>query len=156
MATKTPAPLDTPEFDVALSRLQINAVQRCGIKEIRVISTEYKYEGVPTNVAAGALSVVIINLGSEPHEMRIFRIRDDEPRPFTVLIGLPQDQADQVLDLVRPSPSANPGSNDAAIIKLTPGRYGVACLQPKGSTITQDGTGPLHATIGEAAEFTVQ
>jgi hypothetical protein len=155
-ATKTAAPLDTPEYDAALSRLRINSVQQCGIKEVRVISTEYRYEGVPTNLAAGALSLALINLGAEPHEMRVFRIDDGEQRPFTALIGLPQDQADKVLTLVRPTPSANPGSNDAKIVELTPGRYGVACLEPKGSTPTQDGTGPLHATLGEAVEFTVQ
>ena len=33
---------------------------------------------------------------------------------------------------------------------------GVACLKPKGSTPTQDGTGPPHATIGEIAEFIAQ
>jgi len=38
----------------------------------------------------------------------------------------------------------------------TLGRYGVACLKPKGSTPTQDGTGPPHATIGEIAEFIAQ
>jgi hypothetical protein len=156
VATKNAAAMDTPEFDAALSRLRINAVRQCGIKEVRVISTEYRYEGMPTTLAAGALSLTLINLGAEPHEMRVFRIQDGEQRPFATLIGLPQDQADDVLTLVRPTPSAKPGSNDADVMKLTPGRYGVACLQAKGATPTQDGTGPLHAALGEAVEFAVQ
>jgi hypothetical protein len=156
VATKTSTPLDTPEFDAALSRLRINSVRQCGIKEVRVISTEYRYEGMPSNLVGGAFDLTLINLGAEPHEMRVFRIQDGEQRPFATLIGLPQDQADDVLTRVEPTPSAKPGSNDADVIKLRPGRYGIACLQTQGSTPTQDGTGPLHAALGEAAEFTVQ
>lgn len=156
VATKTAAPMNTPEFEAALTRLHINTVRQCGVAEIRVTSTEYKYEGIPPTVAAGALSVSFINLGAEPHEMRVFRISDGDPRPFTVLIGLPQAQRDQELTPITPTLSANPGSTDSEIIKLPLGRYGVACLKPKGSTPTQDGTGPQHATLGEAAEFTAQ
>jgi hypothetical protein len=156
VATKSTAPLDTPEVDVALSRLRINSVRQCGIKEVRVVATEYRYEGMPQNLDAGAVDLTLINLGAEPHEMRVFRIQDGEQRPFATLIALPQDQADDVLTSLKPTPSAKPGSNDADVMKLTPGRYGVACLQAQGSTATQDGTGPLHASLGEAAEFTVR
>ena len=156
VATKTPDPMMTPEFQAALTRLHVNVVKQCGVPEIRVTSTEYKFEGIPSNVAAGALSVSFINLGAEPHEMRVFGIPDGEARPFTVLLGLPQEQQDQELTPITPTLSANPGSTDSEIIKLPLGRYGVACLKLKGSTPAQDGTGPLHATLGEAAEFTAQ
>jgi hypothetical protein len=156
VATKTAEPMNTPEFDAALTRLRINVIRQCGIRESRVTATEYKYEGIPPSVAAGALSVIFINLGAEPHEMRVFRIQDGESRPFTVLIGLPQAQRDQVLASITPTISASPGSTEAEIIKLAPGRYGVACLKPRGSTPTQDGTGPPHATLGESGEFAVQ
>jgi len=156
VSTKTSAPLDTPDFDAALSRLRINSVRQCSIKEVRVISTEYRYEGMPTNLVGGTFDLTLINLGAEPHEMRVFRIQDGEQRPFATLVGLPQDQTNDLLTLVEPTPSAKPGSNDADVIKLTPGRYGIACLQTQGSTPTADGAGPLHATLGEAAEFTVQ
>jgi hypothetical protein len=156
VATKTAAPMNTPEFEAALTRLHINTVKQCGVAEIRVTSTEYKYEGIPPTVAAGALSVSFINLGAEPHEMRVFRIPDGDSRPFTVIIGLPQAQRDQELTSIAPTFAANPGSTDSEIIKLPLGRYGVACLKPKGSTPAQDGTGPPHATLGEVAEFTAQ
>jgi len=156
VATKTAAPMNTPEFSAALTRLHVNTVSQCGVAEIRVTSTEYKYDGIPSSVAAGALSVSFINLGAEPHEMRIFRIPDGDARPFTVIIGLPQAQQDQELTAITPVPSANPGSTDTEIIKLPLGRYGVVCLKPKGSTPGQDGTGPPHATLGEVAEFTAQ
>jgi hypothetical protein len=156
VATKTAAPMNTPEFETALTRLHINTVKQCGVAEIRVTSTEYKYEGIPPTVAAGALSVNFINLGAEPHEMRVFRIPDGDSRPFTAIIGLPQAERDQELTSITPTLSANPGSTDSEIIKLPLGRYGVACLKPKGSTPTQDGTGPPHATIGEIAEFIAQ
>jgi len=154
VATKTADPMNTPEFDAALPRLHINTVRKCGLAEIRVTSTEYKYERIPPTVTAGALSINFINLGVEPHEMRIFRIPDGEHRPFTVLIGLPQAEKDQELTSITPILSGNPGTTDSEIIKLPVGRYGVACLNPKGSTPAQKGTGPPHATLGEAAEFT--
>jgi hypothetical protein len=156
VATKTPDPMTTPEFEAALTRLHVNVVKQCGIAEVRVTSTEYKFEGIRPNVAAGPLSISFINLGAETHEMRVFRIPDGDTRPFTVIVGLPQAQRDQELTPITPTLSANPGGTDSEIIKLPLGRYGVACLKPKGSTPAQDGTGPPHATLGEAAEFTAQ
>jgi hypothetical protein len=155
VAAKTTAPLDTPEFDSALTRTRINLVSQCGLREARITSTDYKYEGIPPNVAAGALAVTFINLGAEPHEMEVFRINND-PRPFKELIGLPQAERDTVLTSTESNISASPGSTATELLKLAPGRYGVACLVPQGSTAAQDGTGPPHAALGEDAEFTVQ
>ena len=156
VATKTVAPMNTPEFFAALTRFQINTVKQCAIPEIRVVATEYKYDGIPSNVAAGPLSVILINLGAEPHEMKVFRIPDGESQPFTALIGLSQAERDKLLTAITPTLSANPGSTDSEILKLAPGRYGVACFKSQGATLSQDGTGPSHASLGEEAEFTVQ
>jgi|SRR5690349_4724908 len=156
VATKSDAPMSTPEFDAALTRLRINTIKQCEIPEVRIVSTEYEYEGMPANVVAGALSVIFINLGAEPHQMSVFRIADGESRPFAQLIALPQEQRDQLLTSVMPVPSADPGSTDAEILKLAPGRYGIACLNSQGSTVAKDGTGPSHASLGETAEFAVQ
>jgi hypothetical protein len=123
--------------------------------ELRVTSTDYKYEGIPRNLASDAIVVTFINLGAEPHEMNVFQIDDSESRPFQELISLPQAERDQALTPTG-SISANPGSTDTQLIKLLPGRYAIACLNPQGSTAAQDGTGPPHATLGEAVEFNVQ
>jgi hypothetical protein len=156
VATKSDAPIITPEFDAALTRLRINTIKQCEIPEVRIISTDYEYEGMPANVVAGALSVIFINLGAETHQMSVFRIADSESRPFTQLIALPQEQRDQLLTSVMPVPSADPGSTDPEVLKLAPGRYGIACLNSQGSTVAKDGTGPSHASLGETAEFAVQ
>ena len=72
-----------------------------------------------------------------------------------VATGLPQAERDQALTPTG-SITANPGGTDNQLFKLLPGRYGIACLNPQGSTAAQDGTGPPHATLGEAVEINVQ
>ncbi len=51
--------------------------------------------------------------------------------------------------------SAAPGGTGLRFVTLTPGRYGVACFLPQGSTPDRDGTGPQHATLGQVGEFVV-
>jgi hypothetical protein len=156
VTTSTEAPLNTPEFDAALNRTRTVVTSQCLVPEIRVTSTEFKYEGMPTEVTAGALAFAQINLGAEPHEMEIFRVDDAEQRPVKDLIALPDAERALVLEAADISLSADPGDVDRKVVKLVPGRYGVACLIPQGSTDLVPGTGPAHATLGEVAEFTVR
>jgi hypothetical protein len=156
VTTSTDGPLNTPEFDAALARTQTVVTSQCLLPEIRVTSTDFKYDGMPTEVTAGALSVTLVNLGVEPHEMEIFRVDDAEQRPVKDLIALPDAERALVLTATDTTVSADPGEVDRKFLKLVPGRYGVACLIPQGSTDAVRGTGPAHATLGEVAEFTVQ
>lgn len=124
--------------------------------EVQVIAREYKYDGMPSTVPTGAFVVTLINLGAESHEMDVFQIDDDERRPFKELIVLPEAELGRAFASTESGPSADPGDTETMLLKLAPGRYGVACRIAQGTTSAQDGTGPLHATLGETAEFTVR
>jgi hypothetical protein len=116
---------------------------------------EHQYQGLPPSLAAGTVALTLINRGTEPHEMEVFSIEGDQ-RPFTELVRLPDTERTTVLDPVGTILGGDVGDVDTALLKLPPGRYGVGCFIPQGSTTAQPGTGPPHATLGEAAEFTAR
>lgn len=156
VSTSTDAPLNTPEFDASLDRTRVVVTSQCLIPEMRVTSTDFKYDGIPPEVTAGAIAVTFANLGAEPHEMEVFRIDDSEQRSAKDLVALPDAERGLVLSAVATSINADPAEVDRKFLKLVPGRYGVACLVPQGSTDDVRGTGPAHATLGEVGEFTVR
>ena len=156
VATKSEAPLETPEYDSALTRTRVTITRQCALVEVRVTATEYKYEGMPSDVPTGAFVVTLINLGAESHEMDVFQIDDSERRPFKELIALPEGERGRAVTSIVSGPNASPGDVDTMLLKLAPGRYGVACRIAQGTTSAQTGTGPLHATLGETAELTVR
>jgi uncharacterized cupredoxin-like copper-binding protein len=86
--------------------------------------------------------------------MDVYRINEGVPQPFHELALLPDAQKEVVLTSVEEI-STNPGNAETEFMSLIPGRYGVACPVPQGSTSTADGTGQPHAALGMVAEFTV-
>jgi uncharacterized cupredoxin-like copper-binding protein len=151
---KDTAAVNTEEFQAAAGRLQSYVVRNCRYTTVRVNATDYAFQGIPPTIAAGTTVFTLINRGVEPHELNLYRIDDDTPQPMAELVKLPEAQRDEVLEAII-SVSTNPGSADTVFATLTPGRYGAACLEPKGSTPEKEGAGPPHATLGMVTEFTV-
>jgi hypothetical protein len=154
VATNDEAPLNTPEFDSAASRLRAFMITECRFEQVRVTAVEYRFDGIPPTLPAGTVAFTMSNQGAEPHELDVYRINEGVPQPFPQLALLPDDQRDVVLTSVGEI-SANPGAAETEFMTLIPGRYGVACLVLQGATPAADGTGPPHAALGMVAEFTV-
>jgi len=154
VATNDEAPLNTPEYDTAASRLRAFMITECRFEQVRVTAVEYRFEGIPPALPAGTVAFTMSNQGAEPHELDVYRINEGVPQPFPELALLPDDRREIVLTSVGEI-SANPGGADTEFMTLIPGRYGVACPVPQGTTTTADGTGPPHAALGMVAEFTV-
>jgi hypothetical protein len=154
VATKDEAPLNTPEYDNAVNRLRAFMIPICGFEHVRVTALDYKFEGIPPTLPARTVAFTVSNQGAEPHELDLYRINEGFPQPFRELALLLDAQRNVVLTSVGEI-STNPGSAATEFMTLIPGRYGVACPVPQGSTPTADGTGPPHAAIGMIAEFTV-
>jgi uncharacterized cupredoxin-like copper-binding protein len=154
VATNDEAPLNTPEYDTATSRLRAFMITECRFEQVRVTAVEYRFDGIPAALPAGTVAFTMSNQGAESHELDVYRINEGVPQPFPELVLLPDDQRDVVLTSVGEI-SANPGAADTEFMTLIPGRYGVACPVPQGSTPGADGTGPPHAALGMVAEFTV-
>jgi hypothetical protein len=154
VATNDEAPLGTPEFDSAVSRLRAFMITECRFEQVRVTAAEYRFEGVPPTLPAGTVAFTMSNQGAETHELDVYRINEGVPQPFPELVVLPDDRRDVLLTSVGEI-STNPGATDTEFMTLIPGRYGIACPVPQGTTPEADGTGPPHATLGMVAEFTV-
>ncbi|TWF79014.1 hypothetical protein FHX44_114940 [Pseudonocardia hierapolitana] len=154
VATNDEAPLNTPEYDTAASRLRAFMITECRFEQVRVTAVEYRFDGIPPALPAGTVAFTMSNQGAETHELDVYRINEGVPQPFPELVLLPDDQRDVVLTSVGEI-SASPGAADTEFMTLIPGRYGVACPVPQGTTPTADGTGPPHAALGMVAEFAV-
>jgi hypothetical protein len=154
VATNDEAPLNTPEYDTAASRLRAFMITECRFEQVRVTAVEYRFDGIPPALPAGTVAFTMSNQGAESHELDVYRINEGVPQPFPELVLLPDDQRGVVLTSVGEI-SANPGAADTEFMTLIPGRYGVACPVPQGTTQAADGTGPPHAALGMVAEFTV-
>jgi len=146
--------IETDEFESATDRLQAYIVRECGYPVVRVFATEYAYQGIPPTLAQGTAVFILVNQGVEPHELTVYRIDDDVQQPMTEIVTLPDAQRAAILDDAA-SVFANPASDDTEFVALIPGRYGVACFEPRGSTADRLGTGPPHALSGMVTEFTV-
>jgi uncharacterized cupredoxin-like copper-binding protein len=151
---KDVAAVSTDDFQAAVDRLQSYVVRSCGYPVVRVNAADYAFSGIPPTLAAGTTVFTLTDGGTEPHELDVYRLDDDTPQPMAELVKLPEAQRNEVLQGVA-SISVNPGSSEMVFTTLTPGRYGVACFEPKGSTPEKEGTGPPHATLGMVGEFTV-
>jgi hypothetical protein len=154
VATHDEAPLKTPEYETAVNRLRTFMISECGFEQVRVTALDYRFEGIPSALPAGTVAFTLSDQGAEPHDLDVYRINEGVPQPFQELALLPKEQKDVVLTEVE-GISTNPGDAETEFMTLIPGRYGVACLVPQGSTPTADGTGPPHAALGMIAEFTV-
>jgi hypothetical protein len=154
VATRDEAAIQTPEYNAALDRLGAFMISECGFEEVRVTALDHRYEGLPPALPAGTVAFTLSNQGAEPHDLDVYRIHDGVSQPFQQLAQLPDEQMDFVLTAVEEITSS-PGNAETEFLTLIPGRYGVECPVPLGSTATADGTGPPHYELGQIAEFTV-
>jgi hypothetical protein len=113
---------------------------------IEVQAEEYKFGGVPDTLPAGEVTFALENVGEEPHELGLVRIKGD--RSAEELVSLPQKQSQKFIENVG-STFAQPGQEGEPLTAdLEAGRYGYACF-----VTTEDGT--PHAALGMFGEFTV-
>lgn len=154
VATTSEAPVETPEYVDAVARLRTVMIAECGFRQVRVTAVEHQFQGLPPILPAGTVGFTLANQGAQVHELDVYRINEGVPQPFPELVVLPDEQRTVALTEVGRI-SAEPGDADTGFMTLIPGRYGVACLVPDGSTPTAEGTGPPHAALGMVAEFTV-
>jgi hypothetical protein len=154
VATNDEAPLETPEYVDAVARLRTVMIAQCGFRQVRVTAVEHQFQGIPPTLPAGTVAFTLANQGAQSHELDVYRIDEGVPQTFPEIVVLPDEQREAALtDVGRIS--TDPGHADTGFMTLVPGRYGVTCLVPEGSTPAAEGIGPPHATLGMVAEFTV-
>jgi hypothetical protein len=116
---------------------------QAGPTEVQVQSEEYKFGGVPGTLSAGETTFALENVGQEPHEFGLVRIKSDHT--VDELIQMGEAASKHIQDVGRAF--ARPGKSDTLDVTLKAGRYGYACF-----VVTK---GTPHAAEGMYAGFTV-
>jgi uncharacterized cupredoxin-like copper-binding protein len=118
---------------------------QAGPTEVEVQSEEYKFGGVPGTLPAGETTFALENVGQEPHEFGLVRIKTDHS--VEELIQMPPSESEKLISDVG-STFAKPGRESSFQADLASGRYGYACF-----VTTKDGE--PHAVLGMYGGFTV-
>ncbi len=157
-ATAAPVMAQSPSVPAAAPSAAVSAGPA-----ITVVAHEYRFEGLPTSVPAGA-TITLDNQGSEVHEIVIVRRNDGATQTWDELLAMPQEQAFQYITPVGQL-MAGPGTTaDGSIVLAQEGAYFALCFVPQGTTSMPDasaaaqpsaGTGTPHFMLGMRQEFTV-
>ena len=115
-----------------------------GPSKVQVQSEEYKFGGVPGTLPAGETTFVLENVGEEPHEFGLVRIKTDVEE----LIQMPPSESEKLISDVGGT-FAKPGEESSFQADLAAGSYGYACFVE-----TKDGE--PHALLGMYGGFTVE
>jgi plastocyanin len=143
---------------------------------VEVTAVDYKFEGLPATVKAGTKLTMTNGSTDEAHELVAIRLPDDEKRPVSELITLPDEELGEI---VSTEPAAvliaGPGDDAMAVVGdgtlEEAGRYAIVCFIPVGADpaeilappsddatppAEEEPSGPPHASQGMYAELTVE
>ena len=141
-----------------------------------VTAADYSFKNLPKSVDAGTTLTLKNSSTKELHEMVVIRLKDDEKRPVSQLVALPEAEGEQAfagqpaMVLIAP-PNGGEVIKAVGTGKLTEkGRYAVICAIPLGADpaaylaaaqAATDGPpnvagGPPHLTQGMFGEITVK
>ena len=147
---------------------------------VTVEARDYEFVDLPTSVPAGTKFSLNNTSEAELHEFVAIRIPDEETRPVSELVALPEEEVDKIFGSTEPATVilAMPGQTDTPGAVLgdgtisEAGRYAVVCFIPTGVDPEAYATaepgpdggppsipgadGPPHAAQGMFAELTVQ
>ena len=136
---------------------------------LEVTAVDWAFEGVPESVEAGT-RLSLVNEGDEPHELVAFRIPDDETRPVSEIVALPEEELGPIFGAGEPAAVilAATGTTDppGAVVgdgtRTEAGRYAIVCFLPVGaddSVLESEGPpesdAPPHVSQGMFAELVV-
>lgn len=105
---------------------------------VTITGVDYAYENVPESIAAGSQIVLDNASDGEVHEILAFRLPDDEERPVSELVQLPEEElqalftAEPIVALAPPGQDSTSVPTPPAVLE-EPGRYGFFCFIPTGA-----------------------
>ena len=142
-----------------------------GAETIEVTAVDYAFQGLSDTVETGTMVTLVNESDVEAHELVAIRLPDDETRPVSELIQLPDEE---IPEIVNTEPTmvliSAPGEEGMAVVGdgtfTEPGRYAVFCFIPVGADPAvvldpmaegpPEGEAPPHAAQGMFAEVTVE
>lgn len=145
---------------------------------VTVTGVDYAFQGLPAEVTAGTKVAFVNASPKEVHEFVAIRIPDNERRPVSELVRLPENELQGIFESGPPAAVLVAGPNRAPAMPAVgdgtlsqPGRYTVVCFIPTGADPAKyfeavqkagpDGPpdvegGPPHAVNGMFAEVRVR
>jgi hypothetical protein len=155
-------PTTDPEFQRTLNVIDEYRFNSCGYQTADVTTTEYDFVGLPKTFTPGPVAVKLTNTGAEIHEMAAIRLKTKDS--VKKVLGLSAKDQQKRAENVGAA-FVQQGETDFFILDFSkPGRYGVACFLPVGSTSQKEadkkshehGGGTPHWKKGMYASITVQ
>lgn len=141
---------------------------------VEVTAVNYAFEGVPETVETGTELTLTNASTDELHELVLVRLPDDEQRPVSELVQLPEAEVEPIMAGLKGVSVAPPESDgmvvEGALVADEPGRYALLCFVPTGADPQEfmdaaaeaeggppevEG-GPPHVAHGMFAELTVE
>ena len=156
------ASFESPEFAAAQGTVDPWMFEHCEFdQKEEVTASEYKFEGLPSELDAGTAAILLTNDGAEAHEMAIMRKADGVTQSWEEILALPQEEAEALVVQVGGAFAPNKDAKGLAVVDLVPGDYVATCFVPAGTSVASDGTitegtGTPHFMHGMISEFTVE
>jgi hypothetical protein len=150
-------PTFAPNFD-AMQQYRYNS---CGYTQLDVTGIEYEFEGLPKTVPAGKVAFRFTDTGAELHELQVFRVKGKDS--VKKIVGLSEKEQRKKGEQLGGT-FAEQGQTSYAFVDMAkPGRYGVVCHLPVGSTSVEAAEeageahdAKSHAQRGMYATITVE
>jgi hypothetical protein len=135
-------PSEDPTFQRNLNTIDEYRYNSCGYQTAEVTATEYEFVGLPKTVTPGPVAIKLNDTGAELHELAAFRLRTKDS--VKKVIGLPDTEQRKKVESSGGG-FVLPGATAFIVIDLSkPGRYGVACFLPVGSTSPEEAEKKSH------------
>ena len=134
------AAFESPEFAAAQGTVDPWMFEHCEFdQKAEVTASEYKFEGVPSELDAGTAAILLTNDGAEAHEMAIMRKADGVTQSWEEILALPQEEAEALVVQVGGTFAPARATKGLAVVDLVPGDYVVTCFVPTGTSMSADG-----------------
>ena len=161
-ATGDMSKFESAEFSMAKGTVDPWMYEHCPFAHrIEIQAVEYGFVGLPGELPAGPIGMLLVNQGAQVHEIVIARKKEGTTETWEQLTAMSQDAAMHKVDVVGQAFTPLTGSKGLVTANLTPGDYAAICFIPEGMTMSTDGrmthsSGPPHFAKGMIATFTVR
>ena len=154
-------PFGNPTFQQNGAAIDQYRYNSCGYTQLDVTGIEYEFQGLPKTLPAGKVAIRFTDTGAELHELQVFRVKGKDS--VKKIVGLSEREQRKKGEQLGGT-FAMQGETSYAFVDMTkPGRYGVVCHLPVGSTseeaIEEAGEAhdaKSHAERGMYATITVE
>lgn len=138
-------PFDDPTFEQNLSAIDQYQYNSCGYTQLDVTGIEYEFQGLPKTLPTGKVAIRFTDTGAELHELAIARLKTKDS--LRKILGMSEKEQRKKIEEVGGT-FARQNETTYTVADLSkPGRYGVVCFLPVGSTSEEaaEEAGKKHA-----------